>query len=294
MRHRVIFGLAGLGFLAGLAAAYFMSGKNPALPPAFKPAENPYPNGIYSEGIIESAQPSGANLNVFPEVGGVVESVAVLEGERVEPGAVLLRLDDSVPRAQAQSALAAMRSAEDALAKQEKAHALDPRSVSRDALDSARSSAAAARADYQAARALLAKYTLAAHAPAVVLALNAAAGSYVSPQGVYDTYTQGYEPVLVLGAPQADLQVRCFVDEILVDRLPAPHAIKAQLALRGSGLRIPLQFLRVQPFISPKIELSDQRLERVDVRVLPVLFRFAKPSNVNIYPGELVDVYIGQ
>ena len=44
----------------------------------------------------------------------------------------------------------------------------------------------------------------------------------------------------------------------------------------------------------PKIQLSNQRQERVDVRVLPVIFKVEKPENVNLYLGELVDVYIGE
>jgi HlyD family secretion protein len=68
--------------------------------------------------------------------------------------------------------------------------------------------------------------------------------------------------------------------------------MKAQMSVRGSNVKIPLEFVRVQPYVSPKIELSDQRLERVDVRVLPVIFKIAKRANVNLYPGELVDVYI--
>jgi len=66
------------------------------------------------------------------------------------------------------------------------------------------------------------------------------------------------------------------------------------MTIRGTDVHIPLSFDRIQPFVSPKIELSDQRQERVDVRVLPIIFRFEKPRNVNLYPGELVDVYIGQ
>jgi len=27
---------------------------------------------------------------------------------------------------------------------------------------------------------------------------------------------------------------------------------------------------------------------------LPVVFRFKKPKDINIYPGQLVDVYIGE
>jgi len=70
--------------------------------------------------------------------------------------------------------------------------------------------------------------------------------------------------------------------------------MKAEMSIRGSDFKIPLEFVRVQPFVSPKIELSDQRQERVDVRVLPVIFKVEKPAVVNLYPGELVDVHIGE
>jgi HlyD family secretion protein len=66
------------------------------------------------------------------------------------------------------------------------------------------------------------------------------------------------------------------------------------MSIRGSDVKIPLEFVRVQPYVSPKIELSDQRQERVDVRVLPVIFKIQQRANVNLYPGELVDVYISE
>ena len=66
------------------------------------------------------------------------------------------------------------------------------------------------------------------------------------------------------------------------------------MSVRGSAVKIPLQYLRIQPTVSPKIELSDQKLERVDVRVLPIIFRIEKPQDLNLYPGLLVDVYIGE
>ena len=100
--------------------------------------------------------------------------------------------------------------------------------------------------------------------------------------------------MLVLGSPQTWLNVRCYVDEILVPRLPDPAKMKAQMSVRGSTAKMAMQFVRVQPFVSPKIELADQKAERVDVRVLPVIFRVKKPAGANLYPGELVDVYIGQ
>ncbi len=147
---------------------------------------------------------------------------------------------------------------------------------------------------YLASSALLAKYTLRAPTDGVVLSIHTIAGSYVSPQGAYDSYTQGMDPVLVLGTPQKDLEVRCYVDEILVPRLPPTTKMKAEMSIRGSNVKVPLDFVRVEPYVTPKIELSDQRQELVDVRVLPIIFKFGKPMNVNLYPGELVDVYISQ
>jgi HlyD family secretion protein len=67
----------------------------------------------------------------------------------------------------------------------------------------------------------------------------------------------------------------------------------AKMSITGSDLKVPLEFVRVQPYVSPKIELSDERQERVDLRVLPIIFRFQK-KDIPVYPGQLVDVYIGQ
>ena len=104
---------------------------------------------------------------------------------------------------------------------------------------------------------------------------------------------QAVLPVATIGTPQGRMQVRAYVDEILVPRLPAPGQIAAVMTVHGSSRRIPLRFERIQPYVSPKIELSDQRQERVDVRVLPVVFSFAKPAGISIYPGQQVDIYIG-
>ena len=70
--------------------------------------------------------------------------------------------------------------------------------------------------------------------------------------------------------------------------------MRATMFIRGTGITAPLEFVRVQPYVSPKIELSNQRTERVDVRVLPVIFKFRRAGNLHLYPGQLADVYIGE
>ncbi len=67
--RKILFVLSFIGLLAGLAAAY-VSGHRTAsacrrllVPPPIL-----IPNGIYAEGIVESDQPSGENINIYPEV----------------------------------------------------------------------------------------------------------------------------------------------------------------------------------------------------------------------------------
>jgi HlyD family secretion protein len=144
----------------------------------------------------------------------------------------------------------------------------------------------------RAAEALLAKYAVTSQTDGVILAVNASVGGFASSQGIYNAYTQGSDPLVIVGAAQEHLSVRCFVDEILVARLPVPMHIQAQMSVRGTDTKIPLEFVRVQPYVSPKIELSNGRTERVDLRVLPVIFRFTK-LDAPVYPGQLVDVFIG-
>ena len=153
---------------------------------------------------------------------------------------------------------------------------------------------AAAEKAYASAEHLLDKYTLKAPIDGVVLSIHTSVGSFVSSQGVYDTYTAGMNPVISMGSGGQFLGVRCYIDEILLHRLPDPQHIQAQLYLRGTDIHVPLEYVRTQPYVSPKIELSDQRNERVDVRVLPVIFRFTPPKGVQVFPGQLVDVYIGE
>jgi HlyD family secretion protein len=318
---RLLFVLAIAGVVAGLVSAYVAAEPIPAQPPAFRPAANPYAKGIYANGIVESLQAHGANITIFPEVPGPVTHVFASEGDWVKAGQPLLAIDDSVQRqateqqkaqmivaaAQIESARAGLKTIADTYAKQQQAQALDPQSVSRDVLDtehnalvSAQANLAVARSQYEAlarstaaSEALLRKYTIRAPQDGVVMSLATMTGSFVSSQGAYDPYTQGYGPVIVMGASARNLEVRVYVDEILINKLPPSARMRATMYVRGTDIAIPLDYERMQPYVSPKIQLSNQRLEQVDVRVLPIIFRLRPPAGMTLYPGQLVDVYIG-
>jgi len=293
VRNKIIFALAIIGILAGLVAAYIFGIERKAQPPVFKPVSSPYESAIYANGIIESEQASGANINIYPEVSGPIIQVLVREGQRVSAGTPLFTIDDSVQRANAELAESNLKAAHDQYDKRRASYDIDPKSISKDVLDTAEDAVNQAAAALKAANALLQKYSVKAPVDGVVLAVNATAGSYVSSQGAYDAYTQASDPLVVMGAPQDYLAVRCYVDEILVSRLPSPWHIQAQMSIRGTDIKVPLEFVRVQPYVSPKIELSNERQEQVDLRVLPVIFRFEK-KDAPVYPGQMVDVFIGQ
>lgn len=250
-------------------------------------------------------------------------ALAMLQELKAEPRPESL----DVATAQVANAQATLKNAEDQLAKEEQSFAIDAKSVSGNDLDNARNAERMAKTSlevvqkqyaltkagawvydiqnqekqyialskaYAASAALLGKYTIRASTDGVVRSVQASVGSYVSPQGAYDSYTQGMNPLIIMGTPDDHLQVRVYVDEILIHRLGDPTKMTAQMFIRGTDAHLPLTFTRIQPFVSPKIELSDERQERVDLRVLPLIFHFENPKTLNLYPGQLVDVYVGE
>lgn len=294
MKNRVLFVLAVIGVLAGVTAAYLLGRTPRPLPPAFAPASSTYDTAIYANGIIESEQPGGSNIVIYPQVSGPITQVLVQEGQAVTRGTPLVTIDDAVPRANFELAQASLKTAQDQYTKRLASYGIDPKSISKDTLDTAKDTAAQAQAVLKAANATLAQYAIKAPVDGVVLAINTTVGSYVSPQGAYDPYIQQFSPLAVMSAEQTYLAVRCYVEEILIARLPPPEHIRAQMLIHGSDIKVPLEFVRVQPYVSPKIQLSNQRQEKVDLRVLPVVFRFEKKDLPRVYPGQLVDVFIGQ
>ena len=187
MRNKIIFTLSIIGVLAALVAAYIFGMERKAQPPVFKPPSNPYESAIFANGIVESDQTSGANINIFPEVYGPITRVLVHEGQQVSAGTPLFTIDDSVQRATVEVAAANLKAARDQYDKRRASYDIDPKSISKDVLDTAKDAVSQAAAALKAANALLLKYSVKAPVNGVVLAVNATAGGYVSSQGAYDS-----------------------------------------------------------------------------------------------------------
>jgi HlyD family secretion protein len=116
----------------------------------------------------------------------------------------------------------------------------------------------------------------------VVLQVNVRPGEYV-----------GNNPnaaLVVLGVITDHLHVRVDIDEHDIPRfLPGAPAVAS---LRGApDKKYPLTFVRVEPYVIPKKSLTGDNTERVDTRVLQVIYSL-KPEGKPIYVGQQLDVFL--
>ena len=97
------------------------------------------------------------------------------------------------------------------------------------------------------------------------------------------------EPLMVFGGGK-DLHLRTQVDEN--DAWRVRSGAPAVAHLRGnSEVSHPLEFVRFEPYVVPKVSLTGSSTERVDTRVLEVIYRFKDPK-ANVFDGQQMDVYI--
>jgi multidrug resistance efflux pump len=96
------------------------------------------------------------------------------------------------------------------------------------------------------------------------------------------------QPLILLGAV-TQLNVRAEVDERDALRVNQNAAVTA--SVRGDAShRFPLRFVRFEPFVVPKKNLTGDASERVDTRVLQVIYSLDKDAPVR--PGQQMDVFI--
>jgi len=98
------------------------------------------------------------------------------------------------------------------------------------------------------------------------------------------------EPLVVLGDIQK-LHVRVNIDE---QDLPYfSKSSRAVATLKGRPqVRFPLTYFDVEPYVIPKQSLTGATVERVDTRVLQVLYEFPEAPALPLYIGQQMDVYI--
>jgi HlyD family secretion protein len=97
------------------------------------------------------------------------------------------------------------------------------------------------------------------------------------------------EPLMVMGGG-THLNIRADIDESDAWRVRSDTTAVAYV--RGDTLeKLPLQFVRFEPYVVPKKSLTGDSTERVDTRVLQAIYRISD-DRAPVYVGQQMDVYI--
>ncbi len=149
-------------------------------------------------------------------------------------------------------------------------------------LDIARADVEQAAAAVRQAEIKITRLTVAAPIDGTILQNKVRLGQYAQCGPLAD-------PLMVFGGGK-NVHLRTDIDENDAWRIPA--GVSAIAHLRGnSRITYPLEFVRFEPYVVPKKSLTGDATERVDTRVLQVIYRF-KDANASVYDGQQMDVYI--
>jgi HlyD family secretion protein len=149
-------------------------------------------------------------------------------------------------------------------------------------LDVAQSQLEQAQASVQAMEIEIDRRTVRAPVDGVVLQRNVREGEFAQAGALT-------RPLMLVGSV-APLHVRVDVDEHEAWRVK--QGAPATAFARGNkDITTKLTFVRFEPFVVPKQSLTGASTERVDTRVLQVVYSF-EPKDLPLFVGQQVDVYI--
>jgi HlyD family secretion protein len=284
-----LFSIAGLCFAIWMV----MQGSRPVVPAqaVAEPPRPPFANKISGSGIVEA---SGRNISIGSHVPGIVARVDVRVGQRVKMSDPLFSLDDRKQRADLAVRDAAVFEAEASLRDlqaqlQIAENVKDPRAISIDdlnkrrfAVQTAEARLASARAEVSAARVEIDRLTVRAPVDSEILQINIRPGEF-APSGATP------QPLILLGNMDR-FHVRVDIDEN--DAWRFRKEAPAVAYIRGNAqFKADLRFEYVERYVVPKRSLTGESTERVDTRVMQVIYSFEQGA-LPIQPGQLMDVYI--
>jgi multidrug efflux pump subunit AcrA (membrane-fusion protein) len=276
----------------------------PTVPPS-PPPVSPYAHTVAAVGLVET---SSENIAIGTPLADVVTEVLVTAGQTVKAGDVLFKLDDRQRRADLAAREAELRVAESqvrvesamlddvarqlsfaenltdkgAISAEELARRRYAVETAKARLEAAKTQAASAAAQFKVIEAQIERSIVRASVEGEVLQVKIHPGEF-APAGVTAT------PLVLLGRLKP-LHIRVDVDEHEAWRV-RPEA-KATATVRGNAnLKTSLSFVRFEPFVVPKKSLTGDNTERVDTRVLQVIYR-VEDDRLPLFVGQQMDVFI--
>lgn len=264
---------------------------------------------VAGAGLVE---PASEIIDIGSALSGLVTDLRVEPGDKVEKGQPLFTIDDRAVRASLREAEAAIGEARAAIAEAETTRKTasqqlalyesltDPAAVSRSEviraegeaaaassrLDLARARLNAAQARAASSRTELGRLTVRAPIAGEILAVNIRPGEYVAIQGGGNS-----QPFIQMGETNP-LHVRVDIDENEAARvkLGAPAIVSPRGAAQ---IRVEASFVRAEPQVVPKRSLTNSAAERVDVRVLQLIYALPNSAEAEVFRvGQQIDAFI--
>jgi HlyD family secretion protein len=271
----------------------------------FAPPVSTFSDRVAAVGLVEA---STENISIGTPLAGLVTKVFVVAGQTVRKGQPLFELDRrhleadldvkqrglAVARARVAVAAAHLEDLRRHLGfveqlKDKRAVSAEEVSRRQSAVETAVAELAAMQAEVAAVesqirsvRTEIERSTIRAPLDTDVLQVKIRAGEFAP---AASTAT----PLILLGRLKP-LHVRVDVDEHEGWRVRA--GAKAVGHVRGNArLETPLTFVRFEPFVVPKTSLTGDATERVDTRVLQVIYRVER-DDLPLFVGQQLDVFI--
>lgn len=300
VRKYLLPGIAIVGAMVALVVVFLSQKKQPVPPIPFPPPSPPYKHWVSGSGLIEASTENIAIGTPFIEL---IMEMYVIEGDMVNAGDPLFKLDTRLLEAQKKTAISQLNAA---IVNYENLKVqfsfyerlTDKRAVSEQAMNQAYYAMLEAEEQVMVAKATLNQVvtdidrsTVRAPVDGEILQVNAHIGE-IYPTVSYNV-TQPYltlPTALIFMGTVSPLQMRIDIDE--EDCWRFIKGAPATAFVRGnSNIHFPMHFVRIEPYIIPKTSITGETVERIDTRVLQVLYQFEK-RDLPIYAGQLLDVYI--
>ena len=277
-----------------LLNAVFNLSKNPKreiVETAKQVAVSDFTNTVSGLGVTE---PQSEIINIGASISGIVSEVYVKPSDKIKKFDNLFTIDDREAKAnldlkEAQYEAAKLDAKEKSLEFEMYKNISDKRAYSQDefnkkkiAVEIYEQKAKQAKAEVEVARVALDKLTVKSSIDGEVLKVDIRAGEYAQAGSLAKS--------LIMIGNLEKMHVRVEIDETEAGRVNPQKPAFAYL--RGNPkIKIPLSFVRFEPYIVPKISVSGGNAQKIDTRVLQVIYSFENDEKNKILVGQQMDFY---
>jgi len=281
--------VVGIGFC--IFMVYYGSKKPPLQPVLFPPPKPPYQSFVAGVGMIESIDKnislgsvfSQIITDIYADIGCVVKKgdpifktdTRDLEAQLIQADAALIVAETQLQSAQIQFSFYQRLKDKSAASEQDYTAALY-------AMQTAEKQVELARTTVNVVKVNIERATTRAPIDGEILQSNIRIGEFAN-------NTFGQTPMMLFG------DTKFYHLRIDIDEEDAWRVIKGAPGMafvRGnSNIAIPIVYAYYEPYIIPKQNLNGGDIQRVDTRVLQVVYKFER-DHYPVYAGQLLDVYL--